>query len=449
MSDEEMPSCEVPVNESAQECPLKTMQTDLHEQGTNLNKAWTNLFSLLSKYQAELIVKENQIEIAEEQLAIRKKELTDINERVAREEESESLREQLNIKEALLSKCQAELAHTSDMYQKTQADLADRIALLDQAQNEQIQIHQKFVQIQSENARLQTELVMKVEESVKKDSLVEKLHNRLIQETTELRSVVSRLKDSLQSKTKLLEVEKKSHNTTKRLLSLQQPSTSEAIDLTSDSPWVSSETDIHDFTVSLSLLSRKEHSQSSNVSGAVAEGSSMGLPVDQDSVFFPLSASTSAHQQKPTFEKPIPNISSKPLGKQKAASFIKCPDAPMRLPSDDIRGVGSKRGQYKHYDQEFKLRVGKYAANHGNYAAMKQFKIGGKPISESTIRQFRKNYVSLVDSGKIDPDLPLTDQVATAIVPKKRGRPQKLRQNIVSHQNTAHESEDDSSVGNP
>ncbi len=66
------------------------------------------------------------------------------------------------------------------------------------------------------------------------------------------------------------------------------------------------------------------------------------------------------------------------------------------------RELGRKRrGVYNHYDPELRAKIGKHAATFGNIAAVKKFSEQlGKPISESTVRGFKKAYCSALSKTK-------------------------------------------------
>lgn len=82
-----------------------------------------------------------------------------------------------------------------------------------------------------------------------------------------------------------------------------------------------------------------------------------------------------------------------------------------------------KRGKYESYDESFRYKVGRYAAEHGNKWALNKFKRkDGQCLSEATVRNFKRQYLEQIKSGK---DL---DQ---AILPKKQqGRPKLLPSEI-------------------
>ena len=61
-----------------------------------------------------------------------------------------------------------------------------------------------------------------------------------------------------------------------------------------------------------------------------------------------------------------------------------------------------RRGKYN-YDPVLRAKIGKYAATSGNVAAVKKFSEElGKPISESTVRDFKKAYCSALSKTKSD-----------------------------------------------
>lgn len=80
----------------------------------------------------------------------------------------------------------------------------------------------------------------------------------------------------------------------------------------------------------------------------------------------------------------------------------------------DIASANQK-GNYKHYTDEERYKIGKYAAENGNNWAAKKFSVG-----ESTVRLFKKKYLQHLH------DRPATEEecsAAKALPTKKRGRP--------------------------
>ena len=64
-----------------------------------------------------------------------------------------------------------------------------------------------------------------------------------------------------------------------------------------------------------------------------------------------------------------------------------------------------KRGDYNHYDSEQKLKIAKYACEHGLSKAVKYFNsVFEKPINESTIRTFKKGYLLKIKTQSSDSD---------------------------------------------
>ena len=54
------------------------------------------------------------------------------------------------------------------------------------------------------------------------------------------------------------------------------------------------------------------------------------------------------------------------------------------------------RGSYVHYSAEMRAKIGKFAAKHGNVAAIRHFSEElGQTISESTIRAMKDKYLGI------------------------------------------------------
>ena len=74
-------------------------------------------------------------------------------------------------------------------------------------------------------------------------------------------------------------------------------------------------------------------------------------------------------------------------------------------------------GQYTRYDTSVRAKIAKFAVSHGNRAAVVNFsREMGHPISESTIRGFKKEFVSAVNKGMEPDDI-------VELCHRKRGRP--------------------------
>lgn len=79
---------------------------------------------------------------------------------------------------------------------------------------------------------------------------------------------------------------------------------------------------------------------------------------------------------------------------------------------------GVKRGQYAVYDEVLRSKIGRYATMNGNSAAVKHFTSElGRPVSESTIRSIKKQYVEAFKQAKAD---------VKTLPHGNRGRPLKL-----------------------
>ena len=76
-----------------------------------------------------------------------------------------------------------------------------------------------------------------------------------------------------------------------------------------------------------------------------------------------------------------------------------------------------RRGTYSYYDPELRAKTGKYAATSGNAAAVRKFSEQlGKPISESTVRGFKKAYCSALSESR-------SAEPITRLEHRLRGRP--------------------------
>ena len=78
-----------------------------------------------------------------------------------------------------------------------------------------------------------------------------------------------------------------------------------------------------------------------------------------------------------------------------------------------------KRKQYATYTDEDRGRIGRYAVENGNIAALKCFKSEHKDLVESTVRSFKKKYLAAVAEKRAAQDY----MEVLAIPSLKRGRP--------------------------
>ena len=75
----------------------------------------------------------------------------------------------------------------------------------------------------------------------------------------------------------------------------------------------------------------------------------------------------------------------------------------------------SKRRKYTAFGDEQRAKVGKYAAEIGNSAALRKFRLELPNLGESTVRFFKKRYLD---------ELPICSGAAVTTIPsRKRGRP--------------------------
>ena len=67
---------------------------------------------------------------------------------------------------------------------------------------------------------------------------------------------------------------------------------------------------------------------------------------------------------------------------------------------EELRAVAQKRRRapfYTHYTPKAKIRIGRWAAKHGNIKASVKFN-----MQESTARGFKKKYLALAESGDLN-----------------------------------------------
>ncbi|XP_064627519.1 zinc finger and SCAN domain-containing protein 10-like isoform X13 [Lineus longissimus] len=195
------------------------MQTELHSKGAVLTKAWSDLFSFITKYQAELMVKENSVEIAEKEISVRKKQLDDLKPAVAAgNEEIAKLQEEINTKERLLSKSQSELSVKESMLHRVQSDLSSHMELLEKSRSEILEKQSDLIRHRGDLERLKSELTIKEEQIQIKDNLLRKLQDQLMKENAELKEQLDFKSQCLDAERRSLEAERRSHELLKRSL---------------------------------------------------------------------------------------------------------------------------------------------------------------------------------------------------------------------------------------
>ena len=79
-----------------------------------------------------------------------------------------------------------------------------------------------------------------------------------------------------------------------------------------------------------------------------------------------------------------------------------------------------RRGSYNYYDPDLRAKIGRYAAENGNKAAVSRFSTElGQVIPESNVRGMKSNYLRMLEKAK--------DPVEVRQLPHQlRGRPLKL-----------------------
>ncbi|XP_064628268.1 zinc finger protein 236-like isoform X2 [Lineus longissimus] len=207
MRDEAMPES----HEENTAGTAENMQAELHKKGAVLTKAWADLFSYLTKYQAELTVKENTMEIAEKEIEIRKKQFEDMKPVSPDCEEFAKLQDEIHGKERLLTKTQSELTAKDQLLQRTNSDLTCNMEMLQQARNEVLDKQNDLIRYRGDIVRLKSQLAVQQEQVSIKDNLLKKLQTQLMKENDEL-------KEQSELDRRALELERRAHEMTKRSL---------------------------------------------------------------------------------------------------------------------------------------------------------------------------------------------------------------------------------------
>ncbi|XP_064628079.1 Krueppel-like factor 8 isoform X14 [Lineus longissimus] len=218
--------------------PSENMQMELHSKGAVLTKAWSDLFSFITKYQAELAVKENTVEIAEREIDVRKRQLEEMKPMVeAGNEEVEKLQEEIRTKERLLSKSQSELSVKEQLLRSVQSDLTCNMELLEKARCNLLDSQSELVHNRGDLERLKSELTIKQDQIQIKDNLLRKLQNQLMKENAELKEQLEIERKTLELERRNFEMERRSHELTKRnLRGKSNPSSTASVIEIPDSP---------------------------------------------------------------------------------------------------------------------------------------------------------------------------------------------------------------------
>ncbi|XP_064628105.1 zinc finger protein 853-like isoform X8 [Lineus longissimus] len=257
----------MPEPQEEESSPSQNMQMELHSKGAVLTKAWSDLFSFISKYQAELTVKENAVEIAEREIDVRKRQLDEMKPMVdAGNEEVEKLQEEIRTKERLLSKSQSELCVKEQMLRSVQSDLTCNMELLEKARCDLLDRQSELVRNRGDLERLKSELTIKQEQIQIKDNLLRKLQNQLMKENAEL-------KEQLELNERTLEMERRSHEMTKRTLREKSKPSASA---------VQSVIEIPDSPPTLDLSVEQEDYGLSNIISAAEAQRKRPYTMDQD-----------------------------------------------------------------------------------------------------------------------------------------------------------------------
>jgi hypothetical protein len=169
---------------------LDNMRTKIENKGNMLSRTWTELYSLMTHYQAELISKEGKTTLAEAMLNNREQQLIFRNQSMPIDQEKVAMQEELMSKNAMLKKTDEELNKTKRLLSRLQADLRSRDKLLEETRAQTMRIEQKFLKTVTELGRKQTELVVK-------DELLARIQQKMAEESSKLNGEIGQLKLAL------------------------------------------------------------------------------------------------------------------------------------------------------------------------------------------------------------------------------------------------------------
>jgi cob(I)alamin adenosyltransferase len=215
MRDETMPES----HEEGGPTIAENMQEVLHKKGTVLTKAWADLFSYLTTYQAELTVKENTMEIAEKEISMRRKQIDEMKPVPPDCEEFAKLQDEIHAKERQLTKAQSELSVKEQILRRTQSDLTCNMEMLERSRSDVLEKQNELIRYRGDMERLKSQLAIQQEQVSIKDNLLKKLQSQLMKENEEL-------KEQSELDRRALELERRAHELTKRTLREKERSVS-------------------------------------------------------------------------------------------------------------------------------------------------------------------------------------------------------------------------------
>jgi chromosome segregation ATPase len=157
---------------------LVEMQADLVSKGNQLSRSWSELFGLLTKYQAELVIKQDRLTNKENEM--RNFQRNTLNQDETSEQNDTSS----------LSLVQRDLRMKTDLLVASQAEVLSIEKCL-------LTSESKFVEVQRQLKCSQDSLNKTKQELAIKDGLLKKLEKQMVKELDDLQTETGQLKEEL------------------------------------------------------------------------------------------------------------------------------------------------------------------------------------------------------------------------------------------------------------
>ncbi|XP_064629352.1 zinc finger protein 236-like [Lineus longissimus] len=168
-------------NESQTDIQLVEMQADLMSKGNQLSRNWSELFGLLSKYQAELVIKQDQLTNQENEMKLRNREKCPPAQDAMEMEPNNT---------SSLSVIQRDLKMKTDLLVASQAEVLSIESAL-------LASESKAIELQQQLTSSEESLNQKKQELAIKDGLLKKLEKQMIKEIGDLQTEAAQMKEEL------------------------------------------------------------------------------------------------------------------------------------------------------------------------------------------------------------------------------------------------------------
>jgi hypothetical protein len=192
----------------AKESPFQKMHMELQDKGSVLSKAWADLFSFITKYQAELTVKENAVQLAEKEIDVQKKQFEEMKPISGTDTQSwqvVTLQEECLTKERLLNQVRCKLNEKERELKSIQLEFNTNKELFEESKKELQWRNTQLMLSKQETDHHASQSRTHRDELEIKNSLVQKFKSQLLKQGMENAKIREQL-----------EKERKEHAATKR-----------------------------------------------------------------------------------------------------------------------------------------------------------------------------------------------------------------------------------------